>query len=151
MLQELINQIEENNRELSKLTRENKNLVKDLIYKLPDWLKEQDKILAICWTQHIPSFNDGDPCVFHMNDSILITNNSLESYKEDHRNEDISLEDVLYEFDNYGEYGSDKKEFREIEKLIMSNVDAIKSIFGENAKVIITENGVKSEYYDCGY
>lgn len=150
MLQELISQIDENNKELNKLTRENKNLVKNLIYKLPDWLKTQDDIHAICWTQYIPGFNDGDPCVFRLNEILLITNKSLKEFKAKN-GEDSMLDDVLCEFDNYGEYGTDKKEFRAIESLIRRNQDAIESIFGENAKVIITKNGVKSEYYDCGY
>jgi hypothetical protein len=35
---------------------------------LEGWLSRNPKVLAVRWTQYTPWFNDGDPCVFGVNE-----------------------------------------------------------------------------------
>lgn len=107
----------------------------------------------IAWTQYTPHFNDGDECIFGVNDMFftLTTDNT-------------DLADLSYEDEDDSCYGAsfwsaDKKEvdliaeqrqaFAQFKKEINTLPDEIfKNSFGDHVKVIATKNGFDVEEYE---
>ena len=149
-MQELIKKIKENNEKVAELTEIGEAQLKEFIYGLPDWLKTKEHIHAICWNQYIPGFNDGDPCVFRVNGVCLITDKSLR-YDLDCTKEEMIVE-AIEDYQESDDYYFDSEETDQIKKLINDNSDlALQALFGENAQIIITKDGVRVDDYDCGY
>jgi hypothetical protein len=49
-----------------------KILAKDVIKKIRSIITLDDSIATISWTQYAPSWNDGEPCYFSVNDNIRV-------------------------------------------------------------------------------
>jgi len=124
---------------------------------------ETSDIKGIAWTQSIPLFNDGDPCVFGT-DEIFVT---FEPLVENMENWDGSyLEDYEDDEDGYGNWESGFYDYsngyqtktlkpgreaaQEIVNFINGNQDLMEKLFGSNAAILVTPEEIKVEEY-CGY
>lgn len=94
-------------------------------------------VKAIGWTQYTPYFNDGDPCVFSVNDLCVC-------------DEDCSMDDHMY---NWKELWYDKDAERyplikQTSKILHNAEDILLMMFGDHVKVVATPNGIDVEEYD---
>lgn len=111
---------------------------------------------AIRWTQYTPHFNDGDECVFGVNEFEFVS-------KEAYEDEDADIEDV-----GYSEADLGYKPFRPEEEAwwtpereaLYQRVEAFKSemqkvpediwraLFGDHVEVVVTRKGIEVDEYD---
>lgn len=124
-------------------------------------------VKAVIWTQYTPYFNDGEECVFSVNDPTF-TNATGDDVHEVNYGE--------YEGDNEGVWaaelylltgntewarniqasvekaggGVDTKACRQLAEMIQSSTmeDLMKTMFGNHVKVIATEEGFSVDDYD---
>ena len=130
-----------------------KELTKAVFKLVPD-------IKTISWQQFIPSFNDGDACTFTLYDVYFsnATTQQIEDNGEGY-NEDAFYnndEGLYFDSPSYGmdESGLSKQEIaalKRFSRFVTSNEDLMQDLFGDNAQIVITEEGVSVEDYDPGY
>lgn len=138
--------------------------------------KEFPEVLAIGWCQYTPGFNDGDPCLFSLNDVMVVTTESLAEWPS-------ALEGVAegegwqsaYNFTDYkngpiiaigtrhnGEPWDRRepiqsplaKMLNELTGLLSSaaGLDFLDTSFGNDKEIIALPSGeFKVDDYDCGY
>jgi len=103
------------------------------------------EVKSFSWTQYTPYFNDGDECVFRVNDWFEV---KLENGEE--------LEEV-----SYSEYYRQRKLDRGEEFTLEDNLgmaldsllggvddDTMKALFGDHARVTVSREGIEVEHYD---
>jgi hypothetical protein len=157
--------LEEKLDKLSSLQEEKKQLEKDAIAllkgTLQQLLKDIPELEGVRWSQYIPGFNDGEPCEFSVNELEV----KFAGISEADCN---SIESLTGETDGYGpiaeqidilqyavlkeKYGD--KLFKYLEKVndtIYDLEDSLQTAFGDNARVVVTKDGIEVEEYDCGY
>lgn len=121
---------------------------------------ETSDIKGIAWTQSIPLFNDGDPCVFGTGE-IYFTFEPLNPAMENWGGE------YLDDPEEYGNWGESLYDFSEgyinrtvlpgkeaavaVVEFISSNQDLMETLFGSNAAILVTPEEIKVEEYYCGY
>ena len=151
-----------------KMKLEYKKQAQDLFKEMAkEFWDKNPGLTAVKWTQYTPYFNDGDPCVFGVND-VIFTN------AEDHENvspwgdyegedEDVfatwSIADLLKE----STYAISEKERKAALKIIdkideqacnefslaVSQLDDVmKDMFGDHVQVTLTRDGFDIEDYD---
>jgi hypothetical protein len=113
---------------------------------------------AVVWTQYAPYFNDGDPCVFSVNE-ITVTN-ATGSLLED---SNILYGEIDEDDDDYKgifaySLGYLRKEETQVDhdsssalgNLLSDNdmSDVMESMFGDSVRVIATREGFDVEEYD---
>lgn len=132
--------------QFKELTQEMTN-IKNLLKKEGKKLLEQEfqevfnlipDLYAISWTQGTPSFNDGDPCYFSVDEIFAYKSN--DNYEEDSawdipEDQSKSLDDLVRAFGQ--------------------NEELLEIIYGNGSKIVIkrTETGIETEVedWDCGY
>lgn len=57
----------------------------DVITLFREYLGKNPHILGIAWTQHTPSFNDGDPCTFRVSDFVGFDREGLLEFGEENQ------------------------------------------------------------------
>lgn len=108
-------------------------------------LFEQYSVLeAIVWNQYTPSFNDGDPCTFSIDEFRV---------KFDGGHEDSDYEDDTY--DSYSEFPDepDKEQaIKYVNEMCSQFPEAMcLNMFGDDVTVTLTKDGFTTDEYDCGY
>ena len=103
-----------------------------------EFFKAEPKVQAISWCQYTPYFNDGEECIFDVQDIYFI----LDGF--DAENVPYSP----YEFEDDEQYvvafryGSDKEEYTEnmklLDNLVGANSDIMKYAYGDHVMVVIT-------------
>jgi hypothetical protein len=115
-------------------------------------------VTAILWTQYTPYFNDGDTCVFNVNDVYFTNANSeqmddVSSWGEYEGEEETVWSETAWGF-NYHEdkhfEGINIEEANQFSKLVGSSdmEDVMKEMFGDHARVIATREGFDVQEYD---
>lgn len=160
--------IKEINEQLSALQKQYDDAVESIRNTgLKDVFKEvfeTSDIKGIAWTQSIPSFNDGEPCVFSV-DEIFVTFEPLVENMTDWNGD--YLEDYEDDEDNYGIWESNFYDFSggyqdrrlkqgremaiEITNFIYGNQDLMEKLFGSNSSILVTPEEIKVQEYYCGY
>jgi hypothetical protein len=136
-----------------------------------------DIIHSFGWNQWIPGFNDGDPCTFTMGGLWLIAHEDIERVKEE---EGEDVDDAIAEWKEdegsdafrwskrkhcktEGYRGDGKPNVHYDERFeaayndalalynVMSTGNLAEEVFGSDASVLITPNGVDVDEYYCGY
>jgi hypothetical protein len=121
-----------------------KNLDKLLTVELPAYLKSLVKgFHSFKVGGYIPGFNDGDPCVFWLNETQF--------QLEEDKNADPSdrWDEGRYQ-DSYTFKGKEKILFKEIEEQISSiPKDFFTRVYGDCFQLIVTENEIEvnDDYY----
>lgn len=141
-------------------------------------VKNGDIIESIAWTQYSPYFNDGEECVFSVNETRVRFNSS--SFPEEIREEieeGGDYEDGFYDSLDYLFLGYESRwnkerpftppkfelpielltrvrevssELSQISKLLQDNAlsDSMQSLFGNHVRVVVTAGGIEVEDYD---
>lgn len=123
---------------------------------LRGYFEEDTECKVITWTQYTPYFNDGEECVFRVNDPAFYSSEeALEEYEYDG---DLTAPSSYY--DELKLYDSTRKAWRPAEgleinrgklsKIIGSDslADILKLTFGDHVKVTVRPDGITSEEYD---
>jgi hypothetical protein len=107
-----------------------KDIFKELFAAYPN-------VKAIGWTQYTPYFNDGDPCVFSVNDLYVC-------------DEDCSIDDHIYEWKEfwYSENVELYSLIKQTSDILHNAEDILLMMFGDHVKVVATPNGIDVEEYD---
>lgn len=117
-----------------------------------EFFEKNPQVKAIMWNQYTPYFNDGDECVFSVNDPSY-TNAEGED---------------LEDFTNWGEYDGDNTEvwawegwgsapeginikpLQEFSRIVCSEAmtDVMRAMFGDHVHVVATIDGFSVDEYD---
>lgn len=131
------------------------NLIQNFFSKSPN-------IFVIEWVQMIPSYNDGDPCIFSVGDleflskKFLTEKEQLEYIKDNYfPSQDLNYVYSTMTKEKIEAIGISEIEFNNLLKLKTlfnnrGNYEYFKAMFGYNTKITYFYNGQKciSEYYD---
>jgi len=92
------------------------------------------EVLALRWTQYTPYFNDGDPCIFGVNDLSIKTKDMNPEDAED----DDGFEDLYSKKhpELYAWWGSVECD------------EAFLAAFGDHAKITVTRDELEIDEYD---
>jgi hypothetical protein len=124
--------------------------------------KHGEEVSTIIVTGSVPSFNDGDPCVFNLGDPrfILIKPDEEESEEFSESKEDESEEDEEeFDDDDYDEedgvdfwdiHDKNYKFEKDASKIFdLLDEELMESVFGSGFKLTITAGGIdQEEYYE---
>lgn len=123
-----------------------------------DFFKTVPIIKAIGWTQYTPYFNDGDECVFNVNEPGF-----LSTYAGDIDDEPdflygsgdiyISRKGVVAYNDNpelNEKLSPHATDIMEMEQFITDadNTEFFKEVFGDHVRIIVTHEGIDVEEYE---
>lgn len=154
-------------------------LVKELQTEFPalllPFLQQSKKIDSIGWTQYTPYFNDGDECVFGVNNDDLFVNGEREEtpflertiYKQLATQEDVEQNKKAADVAGYKWY-KDRKigeqglainpEYDPAEVEVVENIkkvlkqvpeDFYKDLFGDHCQVTVKKDGtIETDSYD---
>ena len=165
MLDDVLAKVEQIDAQRNELNKELFTLIKDEIVSV---LEKYPEFIAIRWTQSVPSFNDGDPCVFSFDEAHYVTNEDA-SLKEDFDfdySETVDIEGCLYKlYESEGNWDYELKErvyptseakekankLSEINKVLYTIQGLLEEQFGSNAEVIVTRDNIIVNDYSCGY
>lgn len=103
------------------------------------------EVKSFSWTQYTPYFNDGDECIFGVNDYFTVE-----------LHDGTILEDV-YDSSYWREKKIKEGQELELEDLLAVELsallrgvddDTMKSLFGDHVRVKITKEGIETEEYE---
>lgn len=158
MLEEIIKEVKEKQKEIAKLKKE-------LLKKSEEaFLVGSKKILESCpelksvsWTQYTPYFNDGDETIFSANTSYLTINGDenprylnptiIQNHGTWDREKKVYVGRVEVPNPDYNKPLAEAVD-KMSEFLGVFDNDFYKSQFGDHIQVTITENGVETEWYE---
>lgn len=98
---------------------------------LNTFFTKNPKVAAVRWTQYTPGFNDGDPCIFEVNEVRVRVESEefLDSY-------DVKNPTLKKEIDNLS--------------TILSNAsDVLEAAFGDHAEIVATRAKIVVGVYDA--
>lgn len=110
-------------------------------------------LLGVRWTQYTPHFNDGDPCVFSVNEPEVCIKEGMLIAKG-HPERQWGKEDEFSSGDYHNQYDiRDLKDLlgslHELKQLFSDIEGAMLSVFGDGNRVTVTRDGsVEIEEYD---
>ena len=112
---------------------------------------ENPTVTKIVWTQYTPYFNDGDPCVFGVNDMYFSLNTDPERDPDDDNDEDNMHGNWFY--DNGGKLvdpvAPQRATFVAFTKSVSTLPDEIfLDAFGDHVRVIATITGFDVQEYE---
>lgn len=95
-------------------------------------------VRAIGWTQYTPYFNDGDPCVFSVNDLYVLDHTVDEDETDIHEGVDMGWGDGprLY------------PEIARIAETLQASNDLLLEMFGDHCKITVTPAGIDVDEYE---
>lgn len=129
---------------------------------LQQFITDNPQVSKVFWTQYTPYFNDGDTCEFRLNDIQFL-------FGDDEADED---DEGYYSFGNAIENGQRGYRYdgkfepsewlptleqcsvetqaacEALQEELSGLEDALKTLFGDHVKVIVTKDGVEVEEYD---
>lgn len=119
--------------------RENQKIFQEegkraLLAEAKEILDAHPELEGIGWQQWVPSFNDGDPCRFTRGE----VTGKLTS------DDDWEMESGTGVSEIDRKLGAFANALNRID-------DVLEAVFGSNAEIRITRDGVTVEEYDCGY
>lgn len=138
--------------ELEFLLRQFNEKLKEEFHHLIAAFFEETGVQAVCWTQYTPYFNDGEECIFEINDIYYV----LEGFNPEELENPYNYEDDdLYKIvPPYRRWSKDavKHPLRDIcdtfSDIIRMNEGLMKDMFGDHTAVYLTKDSVLTEEYD---
>lgn len=141
------------------------NLTSQLKQKGTEKLKEVFKLFweknpevkTISWTQYAPYFNDGDACIFGVNEIYFSNSEEPEQVDEDDFDKESGVwNGSAWSFGRWRKIHPDVKipididNAKNLGDFLQSNamVDIMEMMFGPDNRVIATREGFKTEEYD---
>ncbi len=117
-----------------------KKAAKEMLDKFP-------RVEAFKWSQYTPSWNDGSPCTFSINEESFAIKLVLPEGKTEWTDEDGCDEDGRWDFDLEDE---EEKALNELASL-GGPEEFIEILFGTNVTVTVTRDEISVDHYDCGW
>jgi len=116
-------------------------------------------VKAVMWEQYTPGWNDGEPCEFSIREVKLTANDEVAQAWLNDSEPDMEVaypdEDVYYDDYEYEAYGShpDGDWVSKVNVPVQDGAfeDALRSVFGNDTKIVVTPEAVVQFDYDCGY
>jgi hypothetical protein len=130
------------NRELKKLKEEMcERFKEELRTAFKTVFAEYPNVTRLVWTQYTPYFNDGDPCVFSVNDLNVFDETCAESDDDD---------DDYYDgvYVGWGEGAERYPLLKNIGDSLSRADDLLLEMFGDHCKITVTPEGIDVEEYD---
>ena len=117
-----------------------------------EFFETNPEIGQVVWTQYTPYFNDGDECVFGVND-MFFTLSTFEGEPQDYEDDDAGCYGAsFYSYNNANDADPVAKQraaFRGFTNVIRTIPDEIfKNSFGDHVKVIANRDGFNVEEYE---
>ena len=114
-----------------------------------EFFESNPDIDQIVWTQYTPYFNDGDPCIFGVNDMFFtLAKDKVDLSDLRHPDDEENCHGTYY----YGEndpIASQRKKFSNFVKQIGDLPDEIfLSAFDDHVRVVASKNGFDTQEYD---
>lgn len=113
------------------------------------FFEENPKIKTITWSQYTPYFNDGDECLFSINEFYcsakkLTTEDISDPYDLERYDEEETEEESTggYTYDS-----PERKKVQAFEKMLSPLEDVFKELFDDHVWVIATEDGFEVNEY----
>lgn len=109
---------------------------------LKEFFNENKEVEKIKWRQYTPYFNDGDECVFHVDEVFVRLK------KEPKESNHGDYEDGF--LDSYDFKDTNKKlsnAIKDLYKLFENVEDIMKVVFGDHAEITATENKIVTKSY----
>lgn len=125
-----------------------------------DFFAKYEGVEAVSWTQYTPHFNDGEPCVFGINEFELLFNNTDALHaclkKKDWEGNELTytqerLDELLEEYLDSWEANTDTPVFedlKEIESAVQDLDKLIAALLGDGIRVSVTREGIETDWYD---
>ena len=120
-----------------------------------EFWKENPGINVVAWTQYAPYHNDGDPCVFSVNDPAFSNATEVEDYSRlswgEYEGEDENVwVDFVWGIRGENLEGVNLESVIALSKFIQSSAmeSALESMFGSDNLVYATREGFTSETYE---
>jgi len=125
----------------------------------PHFLQAFNKgVKAVMWEQYVPGFNDGDPCEFSIREVKMTTNSVIADAWLDETEPDMEEaypgEDFYYDEYAYELYSGHPDGLTSADSVSVNSGhydDALRQLFGQDTKIIVTPERVVQYEYDCGY
>lgn len=135
-LEQLINEITEAQK---RFLEEGKSAFK---VATKEFFDANPEVRAIGWTQYAPYFNDGEPCEFSVHDIYATT--------LDPSDDDFSAYDLVRGEYSYGdEHEAKGAQVDEFLRLLSKVPDDLyRSLFGDDAMIVMTRTGIDIDEYD---
>ena len=146
------------------LQKAEKTATKEIMDLLKDLMAQNPLIEGVRWTQYTPHFNDGEECVFGINEPEFKFNLGAPSKFEDEDSydggdegwyDDYYIDDEFFEkradILNHKEIAGVKKAVKDINEVyskLCSMERQMQSMFGDGVQVTVTASGVETEDYD---
>lgn len=147
-----------------------KDLVSDLKTEIEitveDLFKSCPELQTITWTQYVPTFNDGEPCVFGVNEIHFILNMSealragllAEAQNDNWQSpkryaqylEDLKEAEVFSTEEYCWPDSFDRSNFEAFEDLVYSNKSLMSEVYGDSNEITFTR-GSTSPKVDFAY
>lgn len=103
---------------------------------LKEILETNPLIESVRWYGWTPSFNDGDPCYFHFDETPREITDTSGEVIDVYDNEVPSINTTIEELYN---------------AISVVPEEILEEIYGENFCLELSREGLSSRYYDCGY
>ena len=142
----LIEEYNKMRQEFSKKCQEEINVLFQGIFK------EFPELNVIKWNQYTPYFNDGEECIFSVNDPIFSNcdpdDENLSSYDYEGDDENVWAMDG-YNHDDKSIPKGLPDVYKKLERIIQSDAmaDVMKDAFGDHAEITVSRSGIKIEEY----
>ena len=162
MLDDVLAKVEQIDTQRNELSKELFTLIKEEIVSV---LEKYTEFIAIRWTQSVPSFNDGEPCTFSVDNAQYVTN-EIVSNNYDEYDETVEINEEVYKlFESEGSWNSELKQIvyptpeskekadilYKIDNVLYAIEDLLEEQFSSNAEVIVTRDSLIINDYSCGY
>lgn len=112
-----------------------------------DFFAKHPSVTGIQWAQYTPYWNDGDACVFSVNEPrIRLDVNSTEDEDED-EDEYLDSWDLAKLIDEDGEL---YKDFSQLASILQSDMmtSVLLHVFGDHAEITATRDSIEVDSYD---
>lgn len=179
--QEFLDRCKDFKKKQQEIAKLQKGLAEDVIDNLKTLIKSAPLIEAVRWRQWVPGFNDGEPCLFTLDElAVKFDEGMIAEYgnqenvgktmkvieSDDDEEEDENSDEFIEAGDvddfikgkmdvlNHKEFGLLEKQVEAVYTLF-SALEAmegeLQDRFGDNTEVTLTKDGLETEDYDCGY
>jgi hypothetical protein len=119
------------------------------------FLEETPEIGAFGWSQFTPYFNDGEECIFRLNDVYFLPKNKVKESLEFHDvydgEDSFYVSEYRLQKGELGDTGVSLETYRACKKLkdmLNEQEEIMKDVFGDHVYVLVTVDGVTVEEYE---
>lgn len=132
----------------AKMKKEGEKALKDHLNK---FLDEHPEIEALRWEQYTPHFNDGDACLFSMNDiSVQLASNAVGATSDEKTTDDDDDDDgnfiESYELDK--KHSKIAEAVEELHSELEEVEDILQEVLGDHSRITVTRDKIDVEEYD---